>query len=184
MGSADTAQPVVRPACRCSRNKRLAQSRSALRRWVHEDDHQRILECPAQQTFVDNNDDEARGDVNNPFGTHDNAAATIVSEHANGPFAGDEALFSFTVYTNARLTKKGWVGGISRASTTSPKNAFCDASFQLDGGTVFCAGTLNFSATKFALAVTGGSGKYLRTKGDVQVSPLGKQAQRLVFVLG
>jgi hypothetical protein len=179
LGSATQAQPVRRAV------PMLEEQRLALAIGAPSVGHETITaySMPGQQTFVDNNDDEARGDVNNPFGTHDNKAATIASEHANGPFAGDEALFSFTVYTNGRLTKKGG-SAVYTCQYYFAKNAFCDASFQLAGGTVFGAGTLNFNATKFALAITGGSGKYIRTKGDVQVSPLGKQAQRLVFVLG
>jgi len=180
LGSATQAQPVRRAV------PMLEEQRLTLETGAPSAGHQRITAytMPGQQTFVDNNDDEARGDVNNPFGTHDSKAATIVSEHANGPFAGDEALFSFRIYSNARLTRKAG-SAVYTCQYYFDKDAFCDASFQFgSGGTLFAAGTLNFDATRFALAITGGSGKYSRTEGNVQVSPFGKQAQRLAFVLG
>jgi hypothetical protein len=180
LGSATQAQPVRRAV------PMLEEQRLTLSTGAPSAGHRTITaySLPGQQSFIDNNDDEARGDVNNPFGRHDPEAATIVSEHANGPFAGDEALFSFTVYSTTRLTKRAG-SAVYTCQYYFDKNAFCDASFQLgSGGTLFGAGTLDFDATRFALAITGGSGKYSRTKGDVQVSPFGKKAQRLAFVLG
>ena len=64
-----------------------------------------VYSAPAQETFVANADDEARGAVNNPFGTHNGSPAS--SEKTNGPFAGDEALFSFDVYTSSRPSVEG-----------------------------------------------------------------------------
>ena len=140
-----------------------------------------IYSAPANETFVANADDEARGSANNPYGTHTHSAS--VSEKNNGPFAGDEALFSFDVYSSPSLATK--IGSaVYTCQYYFNKNAFCDASFQLKGGTLIAAGALNFTAKTFALAVTGGYGTYAGATGDVEASPSGKGAQRLVFVLG
>ncbi len=140
-----------------------------------------VYSAPAQETFVANADDEARGAVNNPFGTHNGSPAS--SEKTNGPFAGDEALFSFDVYTSPGLQSKAG-SAVYTCWYYFNKNAFCDASFQLKGGTLIAAGTLNFEGKKFALAITGGYGKFSRMTGDVEASASGKNAQHLAFVLG
>ncbi len=140
-----------------------------------------VYSAPAQETFVANADDEARGAVNNPFGTHNGSPAA--SEKTNGPFAGDEALFSFDVYTTPGLQSKAG-SAVYTCWYYFNKNAFCDASFQLKGGTLIAAGTLNFEGKAFALAITGGYGKYTRATGDVEATASGKNAQHLAFVLG
>lgn len=140
-----------------------------------------VYSAPAQETFVANADDEARGAVNNPFGEHFGSPAT--NEKTNGPFAGDEALFSFDVYTTPGLQAKAG-SAVYTCQYFFNKNAFCDASFQLKGGTLIAAGTLNFEGKSFALAITGGYGKYGGVHGEVDAFPSGKNAQHLVFVLG
>jgi hypothetical protein len=140
-----------------------------------------IYSAPNSQTFVGNIDDESRGGVNNPYGTHSRPQS--VSEKNNGPFPGDEALYSFDVYSGKNLTTK--VGtAVYTCQYYFDKNAFCDATFDLAGGTLVATGTLNFNAPTFALAITGGYGKYAGAAGDVEASSQGKLAQRLVFVLG
>ncbi len=140
-----------------------------------------VYSAPNSQTFVGNIDDESRGGVNNPYGTHSRPQS--VSERNNGPFPGDEALYSFDVYSGKSLASK--VGtAVYTCQYYFDKNAFCDATFQLAGGTLVAAGTLNFTAPTFALAITGGYGRYAGAAGDVEASPQGKLAQRLVFVLG
>jgi hypothetical protein len=139
-----------------------------------------VYTTPLAQQFIDNNDDEARGDVNNPWGSHDTAASKTIDEHTDGPYPGDETLFAFGVYSSARL--KGEVGSaVYTCQYYFAKNGFCDAEYQLAGGTVIAAGIVNFDAKSFALAVTGGYGKYDNASGDIEVSPVGKQAQRLSF---
>jgi hypothetical protein len=139
-----------------------------------------LYTTPLAQQFIDNNDDEARGEVNNPWGAHDAAASNRIDEHTDGPYPGDETLFGFGVYRNARLAGK--VGSaVYTCQYYFAKNGFCDAEYQLAGGTVIAAGTVNFDAKSFALAVTGGEGTYDNVNGEVEVSPAGKQAQRLSF---
>lgn len=140
-----------------------------------------VYSASTAETFVDNNDDEARGAVNNPFGTHDKAAAS--KEQGDGPFPGDQAVFTFQLYANAKLdTALG--SAVYTCQYYFDKYAFCDASFRLKDGTLIAAGTLNFNGQTFALAVTGGYGRYAGAEGDLEASPSGKHAQRLVFRLG
>jgi hypothetical protein len=139
-----------------------------------------LYTLPLAQQFIDNNDDEARGDVNDPWGAHDTAASNRIDEHTDGPYPGDETLFDFGVYGSGGLTHR--VGSaVYTCQYYFAKNGFCDAEYQLAGGTVIAAGTVNFDAKSFALAVTGGDGTYDNVNGDVEVTPVGKQAQRLSF---
>jgi hypothetical protein len=134
-----------------------------------------------QEQFVNNADDRTRGIGNNPFGNFNDSAP--VTKTGSGPFPGDEALFSFNLYTNVdRKTKAG--SAIFRCYYNFSKNAFCDVSFQLTGkGTLTAVGAFNFNATQFNLAVTGGYGGYANARGVVAESPGAKHSQRLAFVL-
>jgi len=136
---------------------------------------------PIHEAYVANADDEERGAVSNPFGVHLSRAAAGLTA-TKGPYAGDEAVFSFNVYASSSLNTK--VGSaVYTCQYYFDKNAFCDVSFQLKGGTLIGAGTLNFDAKKFGLAITGGYGKYGGATGDVQATPVGKTSQRLAFTL-
>jgi hypothetical protein len=143
-----------------------------------------LFSLPTHEAFVANADDELRGDVSNPFGTHISRAASGLSnlDEKNGPFPGDEALFSFNVYTTSSLNVSAG-SAVFTCQYYFDKNAFCDVSFQLNGGTLLGAGAFNFNASKFAIAITGGYGKYSGASGDVEATPSGKLAQRLAFVL-
>ena len=91
-------------------------------------------------------------------------------DEKQGPFPGDEALFSFNVFKTGSLqTTIG--SAVFTCQYYFDKNAFCDVSFQMNGGTLIGAGTLNFNATTFALAITGGYGKYSGFTGDVAADP-------------
>ena len=140
-----------------------------------------VYSVAVHEQFINNNDDEARGDVNNPFGTH-NTTAAATKENGNGPFPGDEAIFTFNLYTSASLkTTAG--SAVFVCQYYFDRNAFCHASYQLDGGVLVGAGALSFNTTNFALAITGGSGKFSNQTGDVQAVPSAKHALKLTFAL-
>jgi hypothetical protein len=143
--------------------------------------------APVRAMFVNNDDDEARGDINNPFGTREGAGPgngedEDEDEATGGPFPGDSALYSFTVYTNRGMTAKTG-SAVFTCRYAFDKDAFCNASFHLKGSLLFGAGPLDFGASRFALAVTGGSGAYAGASGEVRAAPSGKHGQRLTFVL-
>jgi hypothetical protein len=141
-----------------------------------------LYSSPTHEAFVANADDEIRGDVSNPFGTHISREASGLAnlDEKQGPFPGDEALFTFDVYGSGKLQ-----ASIGTATFTCQyyfdKSAFCDVSFQLVGGSLIAAGAFNFNSKTFALAITGGYGKYSGASGDIEASPSGKLAQRLEF---
>jgi hypothetical protein len=142
-----------------------------------------LYSSPTHEAFVANADDEVRGDVSNPFGTHISREASGLAnlDEKQGPFPGDEALFTFDVFATGKLQAS--VGNaVFTCQYYFDKNAFCDVSFQLKGGSLIAAGAFNFNAKTFALAITGGYGSYSGASGDVEASPSGKLAQRLSFV--
>lgn len=138
-----------------------------------------ITETPGNETFVDNNDDEARGDVNNPWGGINNGAAAIIDEHVNGPFPGDEAFFTFHIRTHSG----GTGSGSFMCQYYFSRYGFCHATFQFGDGTIVAEGLLNFNATTFTLAVTGGYGRYGDEVGEVDATRSNGETQRLSFEL-
>jgi len=135
-----------------------------------------------QEQYINNSDSLARGVGNNPFGNYTDQTP-LATKASNGPFPGDEALFSFNLYTSSDLKTRAGAATLT-CQYNFNKNAFCDASFQLNGkGTLIASGAFNFSATRFSLAVTGGYGTYLGTRGSVLVTPSAHHAQKLRFQL-
>jgi len=132
--------------------------------------------------FLANVDDEARGYVDNPFGFHSKGAATS-KEDQNGPFPGDEAFFSFHLYSDAAHHKPAGVA-IFSCQYYFNRNAFCTASYQLKSGNVIAGGASQFNANNFTLAVTGGTGAYTNTAGAIEITEGSSgNSQRLRFVL-
>jgi hypothetical protein len=135
-----------------------------------------------QEQYINNSDSLIRGSGNNPFGNYTDQAP-IANTAPNGPFPGDEALFSFNLYTGSNLHKRAGTA-VFTCQYNFKKNAFCDAAFRLrDGSTLIASGAFNFSASKFALAVTGGEGSYADAQGSVVGTPSAHHAQRLDFRL-
>lgn len=131
------------------------------------------------EQFLDHSDDRTRGKGNNPFGNFKDSKTTT-KEAGNGPFPGDNAVFRFGLYTNPdRKTSVGTA--IFTCTYNFNKHAFCDASYDLDGGTLLGAGAFNFNAGTFAVAITGGTGKYASATGDISATPAVKHAQKLDF---
>jgi hypothetical protein len=135
-----------------------------------------------QEQYVNNSDSLQRGEGNNPFGNYKDLEP-LANKNANGPFPGDEALFSFNLYSGPSLAKR--VGtALFTCQYNFNKNAFCDASFQMtSGGTVIASGAFNFTASKFSLAITGGYGAaaYVNKRGSLTDVPSPNHAQKLSF---
>ena len=131
---------------------------------------------------MNNADDRQRGQGNNPFGNYKDLTATT-REKGNGPFPGDQALFQFTLYSSSDLKRP--VGtAVLTCLYNFRKNAYCAATYTLKGGTLVGAGSLDFNAPTFEIAVTGGTGKYRSATGDVEASPVLKNhAQPLAIAL-
>ncbi len=140
-----------------------------------------IYSLATQEQFLNHSDDRTRGKGSNPFGNfHDTTTPT--QGGGSGPFPGDRAIFVFALYSDPNLKKN-----VGSATFTCQygynKNAFCDAAYLLSGNSLVGAGQFNFNAKTFALAITGGTGKYRGKTGDVSATPAAKHAQHLVFVL-
>jgi hypothetical protein len=134
------------------------------------------------EQFLNTSDDRARGEGNNPFGKYTDTPAQA-QQSGNGPFPGDESFYSFNIYSNPSLKSKIGVAVFSCVYNFA-KDGFCDATFQLQSGTLIGDGAFNFNAKSFALAVTGGYGTYTDLKGSAEESPTSNHAQRYVFTLG
>jgi hypothetical protein len=141
-----------------------------------------VYAVAANEVYINNTDSAARGVGNNPSGKRWGSAANLGNETTNGPFPGDEGLYSFTLYGSRSLGDR-----IGSALYTCQyyfnKNGFCDATFQLGNSTLIGAGIINFTARQFAMAIVGGEGTDASASGDVEATASGPQAQRLLFTL-
>ena len=140
-----------------------------------------VYSVATQEQFMNHEDDRDRGKGNNPFGNFkDSTSAT--KETGIGPFAGDRAIFTFALFDDAKLrTKIGSATFICQYGF--PKNAICDAGYQLENGQLIGEGAFNFNARSFDLAITGGTGKYAGLIGVMSASPSKGHTQTLTFRL-
>jgi hypothetical protein len=135
-----------------------------------------------QGQFINKSDDRTRGEGKNPFGTFSDTFANDESE-AKGPFPGDETSFTLNVYRDASLTSRVGIG-VFFCQYSFAKNAFCDATFQIPGGSLVVDGQLDFNASAFDLAVIGGTGSYQDvTTGTMVAVPGALHAEHLTFKL-
>ena len=133
------------------------------------------------EEFNNHSDDRARGAANNPFGNF-KQSTSVTREPGAGPFAGDRAIFTFKLYSDAALKKP--IGSATLACQYAfSKRAICQAVYLVKGGTLIGIGGLDFNSKVFDLAVTGGTGKYLDASGDVQATQVANRTNRLAFTL-
>jgi len=156
-----------------------------------------LYSSPTQSQFINQADGRARGEGNNPFGNYSGSSVTPpTNEKIFGPFPTDWGEYAFQLYTSAsRKTSAG--SAIFVCQYNFNQDSFCDASFQLDGGSLIGAGAANFNSSTFTLAIIGGTYKYRSMEGAVEVSaggvatqtqPVARavpmlQEQRLAFVI-
>jgi hypothetical protein len=141
-----------------------------------------LYSLAVKEQFVDNGDDEARGYASNPFHIRNEALAASENEDKSGPYPGDEAVFTFKVYTDAALKKPAGTATFT-CLYSFDQSAFCDAAYQLAGGTLIGGGSFTFGANTFTLAITGGTGKYAQLTGDLKATASAGRAQRLALTL-
>jgi hypothetical protein len=135
-----------------------------------------IYAVATRAQFTDHSDDRKRGELNNPFNADTKLPKKVVTR------AGDEALFSFKLYSDA--AHKHQIGSASYSCTyNSAHKALCEADFELKNGAMFASGPADFDTTTFTLAVSGGSGSYVGARGQVSSAPAAKDAHRLTFLL-
>jgi hypothetical protein len=128
--------------------------------------------------YADHSDDRTRSVFHNPF----NVDSKIPNVKGKGPQAGDNALYSFKLYSDAAFKKR--IGSAVYSCVINfAHRALCEADFQLNGDAMFASGPANFDSTRFTLAVSGGTGSYLGARGQVSSAPTVKNAHRLTFIL-
>jgi hypothetical protein len=140
-----------------------------------------LYSVATQEQFLNHADDRQRGTGNNPFGNFKAPTATT-REHNKGPFPGDQALFQFKVFSGPDLKKLAGTA-VFTCNYNFNRHGFCDATYELTGGTLVGAGALDFNAKNFSLVITGGTGKFRALTGNLVASPAARGAQRLVIAL-
>lgn len=143
-----------------------------------------VYAAPATVQFMNHADDRLRGMSTNPF--NQKAAAVIIdadgNEKASGPFPGDDILYGFTLFADARRTK-----AVGAAMFTCyyqfAKVATCDSYFELDGGVLLASGEVKFGVKHFVLGVIGGTKAYFGGAGQVDSAPAAGNLQRFDLTL-
>jgi hypothetical protein len=141
-----------------------------------------VYAVPATVQFMNHADDRLRGMSTNPFKLKSDVLIIGANgkEKGYGPFAGDDILYGFKIFSDAKRTKQ-----IGTAMFTCyfqfAKRATCDSYFDISGGVVLASGQVRFGATRFALAVTGGTRKYFGALGQVDSTPAAGNAQRFAL---
>ena len=139
-----------------------------------------VYAVPTTAQFMNHADDRLRGMATNPFNLK--AEAVIVNangkEKGNGPFPGDDILYSFKLYKSPKLDKPAG-SAMFTCYYTFAKKATCDSYFELAGGVLLASGQVVFDGTRFVLSVTGGTDRYVGALGEVSATPAAKNAERL-----
>jgi hypothetical protein len=140
---------------------------------------------PASAQFMNHADDRLRGMTANPFKTSKSAGLVIVAkgkEKGNGPFPGDDILYTFKLYSNAGLTRKNGTA-LFTCYYNFVKHATCDAYIAFNDGVVLASGPVVFGSTHFTLGISGGTETYRGANGQIVATPGAKNAERLAVRL-
>jgi hypothetical protein len=135
---------------------------------------------PAQAQFINHNDDRERGNFKNPF-----ADILPTPPNANnakpGARAGDNALFTLKLYSDAKL--KRLVGTAAYSCTVNfGQQAICEGQFELNaGGTMVAMGPADLKSGTFVLPVTGGTGRYSGAHGQLTSRAAGKKTSTQIL---
>jgi hypothetical protein len=148
-----------------------------------------IVSIATRAQYLNNADDRRRAIINNPFTTNTAKLMAVMkgTEKRTGPLPGDTALFSFSLYNGANVTKQ--LGSeVFLCQYNFNNNALCTAYFELTDGVLLATGKVNFNTfitSKFTLSVRGGTKAYLGARGVVTVNPAknAPNTRRLDFVL-
>ena len=134
--------------------------------------------------FTNHADDRQRGLASNPFNVDTKKIPNILKQNGKGKggHAGDRAIYAFKLFGDPAMKKR--IGSAVYTCTFNFGNqAFCQASFQLNGGAIYASGPADFNSTALTLAVSGGTGAYLALRGQVSSAAHSSNAHRLTFLL-
>jgi hypothetical protein len=121
---------------------------------------------PTRAQFINHADDRARGNITNPFDTAVPPTPANANSAKKGARAGDGALFTLRLYSDAKLTRP--VGTAAYSCTFNfGQQAICEGQFQLGGATMIAMGPADLQSGDFVLPVTGGTGRYAGAHGQL-----------------
>ena len=135
---------------------------------------------PTRAQFVDHNDDRKRGDFKNPFDPDLLPTPRNANSGKKGARAGDNALFSFKVYADAKLTRP--IGDAIYSCTFNfAEEATCEANFTLTGGSMTAMGPTMLDDSIILLPVTGGTGEYSGARGQFSSRASGSKSNTQII---
>ena len=139
----------------------------------------RVYAVPTTVQFMNHADDRLRGMATNPFNLKSEAVILNANgkEKGIGPFPGDDILYAFKLFADARLTKPTGTAMFT-CYYEFAKRATCDSYFDLARGLLLASGQVPFGATHFTLGITGGTHAYFGALGQVDSVPAAGNAQR------
>ena len=134
--------------------------------------------------FMNHADDRVRGMSINPFNIKSSGRVVITKtkEKGNGPFPGDDLLYTFKLYTSPNRAKTAG-SAVFTCYYDLVKHAVCDSYFELKKGLILASGPVVFNSTRFTLSVTGGTRAFIGVGGEVRSAPAAGNAQRLDLLL-
>ncbi|MBV8066190.1 MAG: hypothetical protein JOY73_11740 [Actinobacteria bacterium] len=138
-----------------------------------------IYAVPATVQFMNHADDRLRGMATNPFNLKDESVILNANgkEKGKGPFPGDDVLYGFKLFGDAKLTKHTGTA-LFTCYYTFAKRATCDSYFDLPKGLLLASGPVQFGASHFTLGVVGGTKAYFGALGQVESVSVSTKAQR------
>jgi hypothetical protein len=146
----------------------------------------RVYAVPSTAQFMNHADDRVRGMSINPFNVNlkklQVVLATNGKEKGNGPFPGDDVLYTFKLYSDSSL-KASAGSAMFTCYYGYGKRATCDSYFDFRDGLVLASGEIVFNSKQFTLGISGGTSKYLGASGELKAFPAAKSALRINLVL-
>jgi hypothetical protein len=143
-----------------------------------------VYAFPATVQFMNHADDRLRGMSTNPFDFKKEAVilGAFGKEKGHGPFPGDDILYGFKLFADAKRTKPSGAAMFT-CYYGFGKVATCESYFELEQGLVLGSGQVKFGVPRFTLGVTGGTDRYFGALGQVQATPAARNAERFVLQL-
>ncbi len=139
---------------------------------------------PTRAQFINHADDRERGNITNPFGDAVLPTPPNANSGKQGARAGDNALFSLKLYSDAGLTRP--VGTASYSCTVNfGQQAICEGQFALGDGTMIAVGQADLRSSSWVLPVSGGTRRYAGAHGQLTSRAAGtkKNTQIIRFQL-
>jgi hypothetical protein len=125
----------------------------------------RVYAVATRAQYVDGSDAVTRANYQNPFNV-DSKKFIPTTKGKTATLPGNSAFFNFKLYSDSSL--KHNIGSASYICTFNFNgNATCDAYYELNGGTLFASGPVDFSTLSATMAVTGGTDAYAGLNGQV-----------------